>query len=865
MAHPARPATTAPRTDERPYWSAVLRALRDARGLTQEGWAAHLGYSRATIRRWEAGESVPDAAAERAILAYCADRGLYRRFDDGLLRGLTLSPAWIEDLLTQARLGGTAPPVMPASDAAEATAAPADAAPALPPAPGNLPIALTDFIGRTREMATLADLLASGRLVTLTGPGGSGKTRLSQQIAAARAGAYPDGVWLVELASLADPALVIRTVATVAGLREVPDDEIEEALVRFFRPRRCLLILDNCEHLIEPCARLAAALAQTCPSLTILCTSREPLHVPGEQLFPVPPLSLPETSGALTVAGAGGSEAVQLFVTRAVAVRPTFRLTPDNVRTVAEICRRLDGIPLALELAAARIKLLSAEEVAERLNDRFRLLTSSSAVILPRHQTLRAAVDWSHDLLGEQERAFFRRLAVFPGGWTVAAAEQVCAGDGIAEDETLDLLGELVDKSLITVEEQHGALRYRLLETIREYAWEKLAASGEADAACERREAWLLALAEQPLPEREGPALVARLLRLEQEIDNFRAALAWRLDAAAGAEAGLRLAAALGPFWEAQGGNAEGRRWLGRFLEACPAAPVALRASALFQAGRLTTWLCDYDEAGALLEESLALYRQTDDRRAMATVCYWLADNFQQLHENQRAVELLQQGLALYEQVGDKLGIARTLRELAMVAVYDGDFERAESLCEQSLALYREMGDRHGMVQPLSVLVRAMFIARNYERAAEFAEQTLVLSEELASRQFRATLLVHAGMVQSALGNVDRALELERESLRLARDSGTKLTIHTCLGAIAAALHRAGRSEQGARLLSAAIVLLESLNVSVADVYRPLYEATVRSVQRRLDEQTFARAWAAGQSLPLDAAIAEALDEPVQP
>jgi predicted ATPase len=657
--------------------------------------------------------------------------------------------------------------------------------------------------------------LAAGRLITLTGPGGSGKTRLSQQIAAAQAG----------------------------HRRHRADDE----------------------HLVEPCARLAAALIQTCPSLTILSTSREPLHVPGERLFPVPPLSLPETGSALTVAAAGQSEAVQLFVTRAVAVRPTFRLTPDNVHTVAEICRRLDGIPLALELAAARIKLLSAEEVAERLSDRFRLLTSSSAVILPRHQTLRAAVDWSHDLLAEQERLFFRRLAVFPGGWTVAAAEQVCTGDGIAADDALDLLGELVDKSLITVEEQHGALRYRLLETIREYAWEKLAASGEADAVCARREAWLLALAEQPLPEREGPALVARLLRLEQEIDNFRAALAWRLEGRDGVEAGLRLAAALGPFWEAQGGNAEGLRWLGRFLEACPAAPAALRASALFQMGRLASWSGDYERAAALLEESLALYRQTDDRRAVATVCYWLADNLQQQHENERAQQLLEQGLALYEELGDTLGRARTLRELAMVAVYDGDLARAESLCEQSLALYREMGDRHGMVQPLSVLVRAMFISRNYERAAEFAEQTIALSEDLASRQFRANLLVYAGMVQSALGNVDRALELERESLRLVRDSGTKLTIHTCLGAIGAALHRAGRSEQGARLLSAAIALLDSLNVSVADVYRPLYEATVRSVQRRLDEETFARAWAAGHALPLDAAIAEALDESVQP
>jgi non-specific serine/threonine protein kinase len=866
MAHPAHPNVPTPRADQRPYWSAVLRALRDARGLTQEVWAGRIGYSRATIRRWEAGESIPDAVAERAIIAYCADEGLFRTYDEGILRGQTLAPAWIESLLTRARSGGATTAESRADDTAGARLQVERTPPSsFIDVPGNLPLLLTDFIGRTSEQAAVVELLSSSRLVTLSGPGGSGKTRLSLQVAGAEGAGYSDGVWLVELASLADPGLVIRAVATVVGLREVPDDEIEAVLIRYFRARRCLLILDNCEHLIDPSARLAATLIGSCPTLTILSTSREPLHIPGETVFPVPPLSLPDPATEPTVASVRRSEAVQLFLARATMVRPTFRMEPGNARTVAEICRRLDGIPLALELAAARIKLLSPDEIAERLSNRFRLLTSSSAVILPRHQTLRAAIDWSYDLLTEQERACFNRLSVLPGGWTVGAAEAICAGDGIEADDVLDLLGELVDKSLVTTDEHNGVLRYRLFESIREYASEKLNTSGELDASCQRRESWLTALAEQPPPEREGPELTAYLLRLDADADNFRAALAWRIESGGGLEAGLRLAAALGPFWEGQGGNAEGLRWLDRFLQACPDPPTPLRAAALFQTGKLAFWSGDYDRAVAILEESMALFEQLNDRREGAAVRYWLANTVGLLGKNQRSNELLYEALARYQTLGDRLGVARMLRELALGAMFDGDIENAEALCNKSLALYREMGDHHGMAQPLSVLVRAMFVSRQYERAAAFAEQAIAISAELGSRQFRANVLVDAGMVQSALGHPDRALELERESLRLVRDSGTKLTIHMCLGAIGAALSRAGESERGARMLSASVALLDSMHAPIAEAYRPMYEATKRSIERRMDPEIFAAAWEAGRMLSLDDAIAEALDEQHNP
>ncbi|MGD9893663.1 MAG: hypothetical protein AB7U18_20460, partial [Dehalococcoidia bacterium] len=445
------------------------------------------------------------------------------------------------------------------------------------------------------------------------------------------------------------------------------------------------------------------------------------------------------------------------------------------------------------------------------------------------------------------------------------AAEAFGAGVGCVTDDVLDLLGVLVVKSLVTTDEHNGVLRYRLFESIREYAAEKLAASGEADAACRRRESWLTAFAEQPAPEREGPELTAYLLRLDADADNFRAALAWRLEAAREPESGLRLAAALGPFWEGQGGNAEGLRWLDRYMQVCPDAPPPLRAGALFQIGKLAFWSGDYDRAVIILQESMALFEQLNDQREGAAVRYWLANTVGLLGQNQRSNELLFEALARYQTLGDRLGIARMLRELALGAMFDGDIAHAEALCNRSLALYQEMGDRHGMAQPLSVLVRAMFVSRAYERAAEFAEQAIAISAELGSRQFRANLLVDAGMVESARGHPERALELERESLRLVRDSGTKLTIHTCLGAIGAALSRAGEAERGARLLSASVALIDSLHAPIIEAYQPMYEATRRSIERRMDPEIFAAAWEAGRTLSLDDAIAEALDEQHEP
>ncbi|HEY8744448.1 MAG TPA: adenylate/guanylate cyclase domain-containing protein, partial [Chloroflexota bacterium] len=414
--------------------------------------------------------------------------------------------------------------------------------------PHNLPLQLTSFIGRERELGELTRRLQTARLLTLTGSGGAGKTRLALQVAAELVPRYPDGVWLAELAPLADPALVRRTVAAAVGVREAPGQAILDTLLAALREKRLLLVLDNCEHVLDACARLADALLRGCPGVQLLAASREALGVAGEVSWRVPSLAVPSLEQRVAHEQVAEYDAVQLFVERAQAALPSFSITAQNAMALAQVCARLDGIPLALELAAARVKGLTVDQLADRLHDRFRLLTGGSRAALPRQQTLRAAIDWSYDLLDEAEQRLFRRLAVFAGGWTVEAAEAVCAGDGLAHEDVLDILLRLVDKSLALAEER----RYRLLETVRQYGRDRLAASGEAGAVYARHAAFYLALAEELEPQfmLGGPTIGRD--GLVAEIDNQRAALNWYADSD-DVEAVLRLAGALLWYWFFQG------------------------------------------------------------------------------------------------------------------------------------------------------------------------------------------------------------------------------------------------------------------------------------------------------------------------
>ena len=545
-----------------------LKHQRRAMDLTQEVLAQQIGCALVTLRKIESGERRPSKQILERLAAI-----------------LSIPPAEQPAFMAYARA------VYP--DAAPPLPRVAPEAPEQVPwrTPGrdlfsnNLPAQLTSFIGRQREMAEVRRLLGETRLMTLTGAGGAGKTRLALEAAAGLRPDFTDGIWWVELASLYDPALVPQAVGAALGLRDQASRPMLDQLGDHLRARRLLLVLDNCEHLIAACAITANTLLRVAPTLRILVTSREPLEIAGEITYRVPSLETPDPAHLPPFASLARFEAVRLFADRAAAVLPGFVLTEANGSAVAEICCGLDGIPLAIELAAARMRTLSVEELRVRLRDRFRVLTGGSRVALPRHRTLRATIDWSYGLLSEPERVLLRRLAVFTGGWTLEAAEAVCSGDGVPEGEVLDLLAHLVDKSLVILEWPSDVGRYRLLETVRQYGLELLEERGETLIWRQRHASFFLAVAEEAEPKLFGPEQDAWFARLEAEHGNLRAALEW-LAQQDEALQGLRLAGALWRFWEVRGHLAEARTWLSEMLRrAGPNADAAARAKALMGAG----------------------------------------------------------------------------------------------------------------------------------------------------------------------------------------------------------------------------------------------------------------------------------------
>jgi non-specific serine/threonine protein kinase len=573
----------------------LLKEHRLAAGLTQEGLAERAGLGVRSIQGLERGEHQP-----------------LRDTLDQLVVALNLMEEERAGFLAAARPSRRPRTVGTAG------------LPALPQAlQHNLPVQLTSFIGREQEMAEVAGLLASTRLLTLTGTGGVGKTRLALQVAAAQLDSYAQGVWLVGLAPLADSTLVPGTVLAALGVPEQPGRLPLAALLDALRTRQLLLLLDNCEHLLDACAGLAEALLRACPHLRIMATSREPLGLAGESRWRVPSLAVPGADQAASPTAVARCAAVRLFVERVRAVQPAFALTAANAAAVAEVCARLDGIPLALELAAARLSALGMAELAARLDQQLRLLTGGSRTALPRQRTLQATVAWSYDLLTSQEQTLFARLSVFAGGWSLEAAETVGADEIIAAEAVLDLLARLVDKSLVLAEETaDGSTWYRLQETLRQYGQERLAAAEETAQAQRRHAAYYLALVERFDRVITGTEQLAWLARLERELDNLRAALALCLDTseqahgqdeAPAAEIALRLARGLHNFWRDHDHHREGLAWLEQALGRGTDAPVALRAWALGSAGILAGSAHDLTRAQALMAESIALCREAGD------------------------------------------------------------------------------------------------------------------------------------------------------------------------------------------------------------------------------------------------------------
>jgi predicted ATPase/DNA-binding CsgD family transcriptional regulator len=667
-------------------------------------------------------------------------------------------------------------------------------------------------------MAEVKRLLATTRLLTLTGAGGIGKTRLAVEATVKLADAYEDGVWLVKLASLAEPGMVVQAVAMALGVRAPSDRPLLETLLDALSRQELLLLLDNCEHLVTACAELAETLLEGCPRLRILVTSRQALEITGETIWRVPPLMVPDPEllppADVSLRPAPGGEpfltgygSVRLFVERARAALPGFNLTAQNSRAVAQVCRQLDGIPLAIELAAARVGMLSPEQIAARLSDRFRLLTGGSRTALPQHQTLRALVDWSYDLLPEAEQALLRRLSVFAGGWTLEAAEAVCACG--AGPEVLDLLAQLLMKSLVVAEEWRGEVRYRLLQTIRQYGAERLRASGEESVLRGRHREWFIALAERTQGELNGPLAADLFERLEAEYDNFRAALEWSVTA--GADEGLRLAAVLGPMWGLRGFVREGREWLARLLAQTPGR-TAVRAAALNRAGYLALRQGDYAAALALLDEGLALSRELGDKSAIA-----VAQQFRGLVRHAQrdfaeAIADLEESLALSQELGDDARVSGTLQYLADMAYEQGDLERATSLYEACLTLARERGNAHNVGS--------------------------------SSRGL--------GIVALARDDLERAIPLIEDALARSYELRDKKCTPMSIEALARVAVKQGRVERAARLFGAAQGLRDAISVALYPAERADHERALAAVRAALSDQRFTRAWAEGQAMTLD-------------
>jgi non-specific serine/threonine protein kinase len=770
----------------------LLKQQRLLRGLTQEMLAETSGLGIRSIQGLERGETQPR-------------RETLRR----LAEALQLSSEQISGLETA---GHPLPRIRQAS------------------ANDPLPVQLTAFIGRERELVELTVRLRSTHLLTLTGTGGCGKTRLALQLAAREIDEYADGVRLLELAGLADPELVTQAVASATGVRESAAETPRQTLLAALRGRSQLVVLDNCEHLVVACADLVDAILRACPGVRILATSREPLAIAGELTWRVPSLSVAPIGAALSPDELSAYEAPRLFVDRANAVEPSFQATALNANAITQVCQRLDGIPLAIELAARRVTALSVEQIAERLDERFRFLTGGSRAALPRQQTLAATVEWSYNLLDPAERALFDRLTVFAGGFDLDAAEQVCsepqsaAADVVQMSDILDLLCQLVDKSLVVAEAgSAGVERYRLLETLRQYTRERLADKGELQEIRRRHAVYYQALAVEAARHLLGAQQVTWLDRLDREHENLQAALRFSIDSQ-NAELGMRIAASLHYFWYFRAHYTEARTLRAAVL-ALPGSPElgALRAEVLYGSGMLVLHLGDYAGARAFVEEAVAFARQAGAQRQLAP----------------------------------------TLATLGFVTRVQGDYATARRALEEVLTLGLAQGlDDYHTAMALHHLGLLYFEAdADLGPALSLNEQALAIGRRIGDRRFSGNVLTALARIARARGQVDSARALLAESMMLHRavgDTGQQAHMMYVLAAIDA---DAGRLELAVRLAGAADKQEERLGVRLWPVIRRERDAWLEPARHTLGDEPFARAWNSGRAMTREQALELAFDD----
>jgi predicted ATPase/DNA-binding SARP family transcriptional activator len=897
-------------------WAAVERNQREQAYLAAlERLAAHCsgqGDPAAAVRWLRlliAGDPYRESAygALMQALSACGDQAavtvVYQELRARLRQDLNAAPASeIEALYRQLsrseRPAATLPP--PAPDAL--------------PSRRHLPVPLSDLIGREEEITQILDWMKRRRLVTLVGTGGVGKTRLAIAVAEEAMPRFDAGVWFVDLAPLSEASLVPHAVVRALGLPEERGRSRMETLVEALASRSLLLVLDNCEHLADACAELIYALLSACPALCSIVTSRQALHVAGEQIYRVPSLSLPPVAppgqDALSATQEKDPhvlmeyEAVRLFVDRASRVDSAFRLTHRNASAVVEICSQLDGIPLAIEMAAARLRSLSVGEIQGRLMDRFRLLTSGNRGVLPRQQTLRAAIDWSYDQLSEAESALLCRLSVFAGGWTREAAEEVCGnGEGggwrVQGAEILDLLASLVDKSLVlrrAGEEQ--AVRYGIQETIRQYALERLEASGEHTEFRRRHRGYFLLLAEATKARLKGPEQVHAYAVFENEHDNLRAALTFCLQSVEmeSDEAGLRLGSAMWMFWLNCGYMKEGREHLTALI-AHPKARIRSQAGAdaLHAAAALANQQGDYASARTLHEQSLEICKELGYRHGIAVAYSGLGNvatdcneyaSAHTFYEESLAIHralgnregetatltnlgrvssmqgdfassrtLHEQGLRLYREAGNAHGIANSLYHLGMVACCESDYAASRTYCQESLTIRRETANRMGIAETLNILAIVATNTGDFISARDLHEEGLAIQRDLGNQWGIAAALANLGSVLQPLGDDTRARTLLEEGLRIFRDLGDRRSVASTLEALASAFLQEQCGAYSSRLWGAASALRAAIGAALPPNQREGMESEIAAVREAMGKEAFAAAWEEGSTMSMEQSI----------
>ena len=726
----------------------------------------------------------------------------------------------------------------------------------------QLPVRLTPLVGRESELNDIVQAVARARLLTLTGPGGTGKTRLALAAARSVRESFPGGVCWVELAQVEDPGIVGQTLASRLGVPDTPGQDPAQAVAEYVADHRILVVLDNCEHLAGATAGLTENLLAACPALTVLATSREALGVEGEVNWQVPPLSLPRAGpgSGLTASALAASDAVKLFEQRAQLVRPSFKVSDENAAQVASICQRLDGLPLAIELAAARMRILSSAQLAERLDDIFALLVGGARSAPPRHQALRATLDWSHDMLDADERVAFRRLAIFAGGFTLEAAERVAAGGDLKPASMLELLTRLADKSLLRVEHARGDTRYHLLGTIRDYARDRLAAAGEADAMRLAHLAYFTELAEAAAGRIEGDeaggnGLELELDRLDAELPNLRRAFESATESG-DARAALRIAGPLDRYAYLRGRYHEIRQWMDVAVTSYPDAPAGLRAKALLGSGRLALLQCDYAPAVRRLEAALRLYRELDDPRGIASGLQVLGSVAREQGRYARAVELHAESLAVAEAAGDRWAVASAHSYLAFVSWLQRDFGRADAEAGTALAMFRELGDVEGVAWSLISLGTVARYQGEVERAAALLAESRALAEGIGFREGIAWCCEQLGLL-AAVDGEPAAITLLRRSLELHSELRDRWRMSSVLEDLAAIALVLGRAPAAARLLGAAEALREAIGTVIAPCERPQHVQTMAGVRGALGEEAFAAARLQGLVATMDELTAD--------